>query len=64
MNHTTRINLLVIEDVPITAMNLAGRLEGEGYHVVGSTTNGHKALNLYRSNTVDTVLCDVVINKE
>lgn len=64
MNHTTRINLLLIEDVPITAMNLAGRLGVEGYHVVGSTTNGHRALNLYRSNTVDAVRCDVVINEE
>lgn len=64
MNHTTRINLLVIEDVPITAMNLAGRLEGEGYRIVGSTTNGPKALDLYRSNTVDAVWCDVVINEE
>lgn len=55
---------MLIEDVPITAMNLAGRLEGEGYRIVGSTTNGPKALDLYRSNTVDAVWCDVVINEE
>ncbi|QJD81628.1 response regulator [Spirosoma rhododendri] len=56
MNHTTRINPLLIEDVPIMAMNLAGRLEGEGYRIVGSTTNGPKAL--------DAVRCDVVIKDE
>jgi len=52
MNHTTRINLLLIEDVPVTAINLVDQLEGEGYRVVDCP----KALDLYRSNTVDAVL--------
>ncbi|QJD78692.1 response regulator [Spirosoma rhododendri] len=64
MNHTTRINILLIEDEPILAMDLADRLEGEGYRVIGIASNGPKALELYQTNTVDVVLCDIVIKGE
>ena len=55
------INILLVEDEPILAMDLADRLEEEGYRVVGIANNGRKALKLYQTNTVDLVLCDIVI---
>ncbi len=55
------INILLVEDEPILAMDLADRLEEEGYRVVGIANNGRKALELYQSNVVDLVVCDIVI---
>lgn len=55
------INILLVEDEPILAMDLADRLEEEGYRVVGIASNGRKALELYQNNTVDLVLCDIVV---
>lgn len=53
------ITILLVEDEPILAMDLADRLEEEGYRVVGIANNGRKALELYQTNTVDLVLCDI-----
>lgn len=64
MNHTARINILLIEDEPILAMDLADRLENEGYCVVGIANNGQKALELYQKNSVDLVLCDIIVKGE
>ncbi len=55
------VNILLVEDEPILAMDLADRLEEEGYRVVGIASNGRKALELYQTNTVDLVLCDIVV---
>ncbi|AQG80447.1 LytR/AlgR family response regulator transcription factor [Spirosoma montaniterrae] len=56
-----RINILLIEDEAILAMDLADQLETEGYFVVGVANNGRKALELFAGNTVDLVLCDITI---
>lgn len=56
-----RINILIVEDEAILAMDLSDLLEHEGYCVVGTANNGRKALDLFRNNPVDLVLCDITI---
>ena len=55
------INILIVEDEAILAMDLADLLETDGYHVVGTANNGRKALDLFRQNPVDLILCDITI---
>lgn len=56
-----RINILIVEDEAILAMDLSDNLEAEGYCVVGTANNGRKALDLFHNNPVDLVLCDITI---
>ncbi len=56
-----RINILLIEDEAILAMDLTDQLEAEGYRVTGVANNGRKALELFASNAVDLILCDITI---
>ncbi|MGF7214997.1 DNA-binding LytR/AlgR family response regulator [Spirosoma lacussanchae] len=58
---TDRINILIVEDEAILAMDLSDMLEDEGYYVVGTANNGRKALDLFQHNPVDLVLCDITI---
>lgn len=64
MNIPGRINILLIEDEPILAMDLADQLEATGYRIVGIANNGPKALELYQTNTVDLILCDIIVKGE
>ena len=64
MKTPERMHILVVEDEPILAMDLSDSLEAEGYCVIGVATNGHKALDLFRTQPVDLVLCDVMIKGE
>ncbi len=56
-----KINILIVEDEAIVAMALCDKLEAEGYNVVGIANNGLKAIELFRSNEVDLLLCDISI---
>ena len=56
-----RVNILIVEDEAILAMALSDQLEEEGYCVVGVASNGRKALDLFRTNPVDLILCDITI---
>lgn len=64
MNNLEPIQILVVEDEPILAMDLSDTLEAEGYSVVGIANNGPKALQLFRSQNVDLILCDIMIKGE
>lgn len=55
------INILIVEDEAILAMALCDSLESEGYCVVGMASNGAKAIDLFRRNDVDLLLCDINI---
>ncbi len=55
------INILIVEDEAILAMALCDSLEAEGYCVIGMASNGVKAIDLFRNNEVDLVLCDINI---
>ncbi|MBC7572515.1 MAG: response regulator [Spirosoma sp.] len=56
-----RVNILIVEDEAILAMDLCDLLEADGYCVVGTANNGRKALDLFRQNPVDLILCDITI---
>ncbi|MEZ0607128.1 response regulator [Fibrella sp. WM1] len=58
------MNLLIVEDEAILAMTLCDHLESEGYTVVGIANNGPKAIDLFRNNDVDLLLCDITIKGE
>ncbi|MVM33113.1 response regulator [Spirosoma sp. HMF4905] len=61
MNPGERVKILIIEDEPILAMELSDNLEEEGYDVVGTANNGRKALDLFKRQSVDLLLCDINI---
>ncbi|WP_026996192.1 LytR/AlgR family response regulator transcription factor [Flectobacillus major] len=54
-------NILIVEDEAIVGMDLAARLEHEGYGVLEVVDNGLDALALFRENNVDLVLLDIQI---
>ena len=56
-----RIHILIIEDEGILAMEMSESLENEGYYVTGIASNGRKALDIFKQNRVDMVLCDITI---
>jgi DNA-binding LytR/AlgR family response regulator len=55
------LNILVVEDDPVTALALSSLLQKEGYQVIGTVDNGPAALTLFRDQPVDLVLMDVNI---
>jgi two-component system, response regulator PdtaR len=56
------MKILIIEDEFILASELSDTLESEGYEVVLMADNGQEALDFYKENEVDLVLCDININ--
>ncbi|MBO9636696.1 MAG: response regulator [Siphonobacter aquaeclarae] len=56
-----RIRVLIVEDEAVLALDLGEMLEKEGYHLAGIAHNGRRALELFREQPVDLVLCDVQI---
>ncbi|QMW00602.1 response regulator [Spirosoma foliorum] len=61
MNPDERVKILIVEDEPILAMELSDSLEDEGYDVVGTANNGRKALDIFKRQPVDLLLCDITI---
>ena len=55
----TRVQILVIEDEAVLALDLTDLLEAEGYAVVGTAASGPQALELFRQHRVDLLLCDI-----
>jgi DNA-binding LytR/AlgR family response regulator len=56
-----KVNILIVEDESIVAMNLAAGLQMDGYHVVGIADNAEEAEELFKSNAVDIILMDIQI---
>lgn len=56
-----KINVLIVEDEAIVALDLASGLEKDGYCVVGIEDNATDAVELFRSHSIDIVLMDVHI---
>jgi DNA-binding LytR/AlgR family response regulator len=54
-----RINILIIEDEAVLAMDLDEQLTSYGYHVIGTARSGQQALALFREHRVDLILCDI-----
>lgn len=58
---TEKINILIVEDESIVALDLAAGLEKDGYAIVGIADNAIEAKELFSSNKVDILLMDVNI---
>ena len=56
-----RVNILVVEDESIVAMDLAAGLERDGYNVVGTADSAEEAIEIFRQYDVDIVLMDINI---
>lgn len=59
-----RIQILLIEDEAVLALDLTDTLEAEGYAVVGIARSGARALELFAQHRVDLLLCDIHIQGE
>jgi len=55
------VQLLIIEDEAVLALDLRATLQAEGYAVVGIAGSGPRALELFGQHRVDLVLCDIHI---
>jgi DNA-binding LytR/AlgR family response regulator len=56
-----KVNVLIVEDESIVALDLANGLERDGYHIAGIADNAEEAQQLFTDNEVDIVLMDVNI---
>lgn len=54
-----KINILIVEDESIVAMDLSAGLLHNGYHVTGIADNADDARDLFEHNEVDIVLMDI-----
>lgn len=54
-----RLHILLLEDEALLALDLAELLEAEGYAVVGPARTGARARELFASQRVDLLLCDI-----
>jgi len=59
--NSEQVNILIVEDESIVAMDLAAGLEMDGYHIAGIADNAEEAVALFKENPVDIVLMDVQI---
>lgn len=57
-----QINVMIVEDESIVAMDLAAGLEREGYNVVGIADNYADAIQLFAEHSVDILLMDINIH--
>ncbi len=55
------INILIVEDESIVALNLAAGLQNEGYNIIGIADNSVDAKELFTSGSVDILLMDINI---
>lgn len=56
-----KVNILIVEDESIVALDLASGLEHDGYNIAGIADNAEEAQQLFTDNEVDIVLMDVNI---
>lgn len=56
-----KINILIVEDESIVAMDLAAGLEHDGYHIAGIADSAEEARALFNQHKVDILLMDVNI---
>jgi DNA-binding LytR/AlgR family response regulator len=58
---TEKINILIVEDESIVALDLSAGLEKDGYNVVGIADNAEEARQLFTEHKVDILLMDINI---
>jgi DNA-binding LytR/AlgR family response regulator len=60
----TDVQVMIVEDESIVAMDLSAGLEHDGYKVVGVADNYDDAVSLFKNNPVDILLMDINIHGE
>ncbi|TGE24013.1 DNA-binding response regulator [Hymenobacter aquaticus] len=60
----SQVQILLVEDEAVLALDLCDTLEADGYRVVGTARSGPRALSLFQQHRVDLVLCDIHIQGE
>jgi DNA-binding LytR/AlgR family response regulator len=58
---TEKINILIVEDESIVALDLATALHKDGYEVVGIADHAEEATRLFNQHVVDIVLMDILL---
>ena len=56
---TEKINILIVEDESIVALDLATALHQDGYEVIGIADHAEEAIRLFNQHAVDIVLMDI-----
>jgi DNA-binding LytR/AlgR family response regulator len=56
-----KVNVLIVEDESIVALDLANGLEKDGYHIAGIADNAQEAQQIFSEYEIDIVLMDVNI---
>jgi DNA-binding LytR/AlgR family response regulator len=56
---TEKINILIVEDESIVALDLATALHEDGYEVIGIADQAEEATRLFNQHAVDIVLMDI-----
>jgi len=56
---TEKINILIVEDESIVALDLATALHQDGYAVIGIAEHADEAIRLFNQHAVDIVLMDI-----
>lgn len=56
-----KVNILIVEDESIVALDLASGLEHDGYNIAGIADNAEEAQQLFNENEIDIILMDVNI---
>ena len=56
---TEKINILIVEDESIVALDLATALHQDGYEVIGIADHAEEAIRLFTVHAVDIVLMDI-----
>jgi DNA-binding LytR/AlgR family response regulator len=56
-----KVNILIVEDESIVALDLASGLEQDGYNIAGIADNAEEAQQLFNDKEVDIILMDVNI---
>ena len=64
LEHDNSARVLVVEDEPIVAFELAERLKRLGYEVTGAVPSGEEALERFAADRPDIVLLDVRLQGE
>jgi CheY-like chemotaxis protein len=59
MSELAPIQILLVEDEAILAMEMSETLEMEGYVVVGTAASGRRALEIFQEHSVDLLICDI-----
>lgn len=59
--NSEQINILIVEDESIVAMDLAAGLEMDGYNIAGIADNSEEAISIFKEEAIDIVLMDINI---